>query len=156
MTVVLPVGMGCSKPRSRWGRRWRRHATGQPCPAAGHQRVGNKPLECSHCRPVTLQLQLSGRRQHNKKWNITELCNDMISISYISVKVHNTNSYLSGYGGSGLNTRKERDILLQWFNSTVCHFIDVSCSRIIILVLIIWNIYQTISKLKLNHDQQCN
>lgn len=59
----LPVGTGCSRSRSPWGRRLRRHGTAELCLKAGHCWVGNKPPESSPSGPVILQLWLSGGRQ---------------------------------------------------------------------------------------------
>lgn len=60
MIVLVPVGMGCSRPRSRSGHRWMRRGAGDPFPGASHRWVGNKPPESSQTGPMILQPRLTG------------------------------------------------------------------------------------------------
>lgn len=64
--IVLPVGKGCSTPRSQSDHTWRRHEAAEPGPAAGHRWGGNRPPESSRCCPELLPPRLLGERRHSE------------------------------------------------------------------------------------------
>lgn len=64
--VVLPVGKGCSTPRSQSDHMWRRHGAAETGPAAGHHWGGNRLLESSRCCPELLPPRLLGGRHHSE------------------------------------------------------------------------------------------
>lgn len=75
----LPVGKVCSRPRSQWGHRWRRHGAADPVRGAGHWRGDNRPPESSRSGPVRLQLRLSGGE--------SVYINDKLELSIISMPI---------------------------------------------------------------------